>query len=119
MCDHAPPAASTSSESAPAADPSEDSLLNQLTISERAIHRTCWEAHRLGHVARLRFIRGLLAAEETELFIKLGYTTVHQYAKDQFQCEDTQAHEFLRIAKLLHKLPLMTREFEEGIEEYP
>jgi len=83
-------------------------------MSERTIHRTCWEAHRLGQVARLRFIRGLLAAEETELYLKLGFSTVHQYAKDQFKCEDTQAKEFLRVARLLHKLPLMTREFEEG-----
>ncbi len=123
MCDHPShtasaqqecPAPSAQSESCAVAECSEHPRLNDLTMSERTIHRTCWEAHRLGQVARLRFVRGLLAAEETELYLKLGFSTVHQYAKDQFKCEDTQAKEFLRVARLLHKLPLMTREFEEG-----
>jgi len=128
MCDHGHPAAGAPQESlapaapsencastaatdtAGAADPAEHPRLNDLTMSERAIHRTCWRAHRLGQTARLRFIRGLRAAEETELFIKLGFTTVHDYAKEQFQCEITQAKEFLRVARNLHKLPLMTRD---------
>jgi len=123
MCDHGHLAAGAPQESpAPpcengagtatsdAADLAEHPRLNDLTMSERAIHRTCWRAHRLGQTARLRFIRGLRAAEETELFVKLGFTTVHDYAKEQFQCEITQAKEFLRVARNLHKLPLMTRD---------
>ncbi len=95
MCDHGHLAASASqecpaptapSESSSAADPAEHPRLNDLTLSERTIHRTCWRAHLLGQAARLRFIRGLLAAEETELYVKLGFPTVHEYAKDQFQC---------------------------------
>src|SRR5262245_41137857 len=116
MCDHghphaspecpAPSAPSESTATAVAtADPAEHPRLNDLTMSERAIHRTCWKAHRIGQTARLRFIRGLRAAEETELYVKLGFTTVHDYAKDQFKCENTQAKEFLRVARNLHKLP--------------
>ena len=115
MCDqHAPINTSTESSTATSENLPEHPLLDTLTISERKIHRTCLKAHLLGNAARLRFLRGLRAAAETRLYIKLGYPTVHQYAKDQFQCENTQAHEFLRMAKLLEKLPLMTKEYEKG-----
>src|SRR5262245_55263511 len=117
MCDDHSHSACTPSKGSAAAvadDPSEHPLLNTLTISERTIHKTCWKAHRLGHAARLRFIRALAAARETGLYVKLGFPTVHHYAKDQFQCEDSQAREFLRVARLLPKLPLMTWEFQEG-----
>ena len=109
MCDHhAPASTSTDTCTATAEHPSDHPLLDTLTMSERKIHRTCLKAHLLGNAARLRFIRALRAAAETRLYIKLGYPTVHQYAKDQFQCENTQAHEFLRVGKLLHKLPRST-----------
>ena len=104
------PAATEAPTSSGAPDPVEHPLLDTLTISERKIHRTCLKAHLVGNAARLRFIRALRAAAETRLYIKLGYPTVHQYAKDKFQCENTQAHEFLRMAKLLEKLPLMTHD---------
>src|SRR6266545_57991 len=107
-------APSESTESTVTGDFAEHPRLDDLTMSERAIHRTCWRAHRLGQTARLHFIRGLRAAEVTGLYVKLGFTTVHDYAKNQFQCENTQAREFLRVARILQKLPLMTREFEAG-----
>jgi hypothetical protein len=63
---------------------------------------------------RMRFLRALRAADETELYVKLGYPTALEYAKDQFKWEKSQAHEFIRIARKLTKLPLMARSFEEG-----
>ena len=98
--------------SAPVA--SADDALSLLTLSEIEIHRICWEAHRLGQSARLKLIRGLLAAEATELYKKLGCATIAIYASSQFNYQLSEVQEFLRVGKLLGELPRMTRLFEEG-----
>ena len=66
------------------------SSANPWTISAKELHRYLLKAYRLENRLRRRFIDGLFAMAESKLFLKLGCSSVFQYAEKYFGYGRTQ-----------------------------
>ena len=95
-------------------------------INENAANATIGEAdwknlhQRLRSIARRRVALEaeeaglLLEAEESRLYRRLGYTTMHEYMERELHYGPHAANERLRVAHALVELPLIAELFGEG-----
>jgi len=89
-------------------------VANLPTIDAEDLHRAAVAAFRLGNRARLKHVRVLLALHVSQLYSKLGFSSVCQYAAKVFNYEHTLTFECLRVARALTELPKSVAAFREG-----
>jgi hypothetical protein len=84
------------------------------TISPEELHRYLLWAHRLENDIRYRFIEGLRAIEEGQLYLALGAPSTQAYAEEHFGWERSQVYDALRVARRLDDLPRTKEAFLRG-----
>jgi len=87
---------------------------NLPTIDAEDLHRAAVAAFRLGNRARLKHVRVLLALHVSQLYSKLGFSSICQYAAKVFNYEHTLTYECLRVARALEEFPKCVEAFREG-----
>jgi len=87
---------------------------NLPTIDAEELHRAAVAAFRVGNRARLKYVRVLLALHVSQLYSKLGFSSVCQYAAKVFNYEHTLTYECLRVARALAELSKCVEAFREG-----
>ena len=79
-------------------------VANPETLSAEELHRACLTAFRVGNRSRYKFARALATLHATKLYLKLGYSSVAQYAEAHFGYQRSRTFECLRVAKALEDL---------------
>ena len=92
----------------------DNSSFNLPTLSADEMHRTLVKENRIGNGSRFRFIQALLALWKSNLYHRLGSSSIHVYAEKHFDRQSSWTYEALRVAEAVQYLPRLAAAFKEG-----
>jgi hypothetical protein len=87
---------------------------NPPSISADELHKLLLEAHQLGNQIRHKFLALLLTLKRSQLYLKLGCSSIRQYAERYFHFRRGHTYVCISVAKALEKLPLIADAFDRG-----
>jgi hypothetical protein len=87
---------------------------NPPSISAEELHKLLLEAHQLGNQIRHKFLVLLLTLKRTRLYLKLGCSSIRQYAERYFQFRRGHTYVCISVAKALERLPRIADAFDRG-----